>query len=90
MSTIMREPRRSQLGRFDLHDYEEGSICRLRAKDDRIDDAVSAAELPEDIPEDCYGHPAVLLWTKGLGATVAIFTVRLWSLRFGQRLIAFR
>lgn len=88
----MREPRRSQFEGSDslLRDYEEGSICRLRAKDDPIDGARGAAELPESLPEECYGHPAVLLWTEGFGAIAAIFTVRLCSLHFGSRLIAFR
>jgi hypothetical protein len=71
----MKEPSRARFDRSDHHAYEDGSICRLSGKNDRTDDAVSTATLPEGIPEDCYGHPAVLLWTERLGATVAIFIV---------------
>jgi hypothetical protein len=76
----MKEPRRARLSRSDHHEYEHGSICRLRGKNDRTDDAPSAATLLECMPEDCYGHPAVLLWTERLGATVAIFIVSITHL----------
>jgi hypothetical protein len=51
--------------------YEPGTICWLKAKDDCADDVEGIAKLPDG----CYNHPAVLLWTEGSGAKATIFIV---------------
>jgi hypothetical protein len=51
--------------------FEKASICWLKAKDDFAGDVEGIAELPDG----CYSHPAVLLWTEGFGAKATIFLV---------------
>jgi hypothetical protein len=67
----MSEPRRSRRGLlFAGINYEPGSICWLKAKDDFANDEGIA-----ELPEGCYDHPAVLLWTEGFRAKATIFLV---------------
>ncbi|KAF2239580.1 hypothetical protein EV356DRAFT_104300 [Viridothelium virens] len=78
MSITMNGPRPSRYKRHStssqgdaLVHYEPGSICWLKARDDFVDDIDSIAELPDG----CYNHPAVLLWTEGSGMKAVIFLI---------------
>jgi hypothetical protein len=55
-----------------LGTYEPGCIYWLKAKNDFTDDGV---EEVAELPDGCYDHPAVLLWTENSGARAAIFIV---------------
>ena len=54
-----------------MHSYKPGSICWLKAKGDLAGGVEGIAELPGG----CYNHPAVLLWTEGVGAKATVFLV---------------
>ena len=50
---------------------EPGSICWLMSRDDIVDNIEGLAGLPDS----CFDHPAVLLWTEGFRVKAVIFTV---------------
>jgi hypothetical protein len=52
-------------------DYEPGTICWLKPKNEVLNDDQSIPQLPEG----CYNHPAVVLWTEESGTKVTIFIV---------------
>ena len=75
---IMSKPRRSRRRRYSavtpsdpFPNFEPGTICWLKAKDDFAEDVECVAALPDG----CFNHPAVLLWTEESGAKATIFLV---------------